>query len=62
VLRYHSSFDGVNDQYFHSYGHYIFACAIVGGAWKIARIVQHLLRNEGNPEIHGATRTRSDSP
>jgi SnoaL-like domain len=61
VLRFHSSFDGANDQYFHSYGRYRFGCAKIGGAWKIARITQSLLRNEGNREIHGATRTRNGS-
>jgi hypothetical protein len=58
IHRFHPSFDGLNDHYFHSYGHYLFAFARTGGRWRISRITQHLLRNEGNREIHGATRTR----
>jgi len=46
------------DQYFHSYGHYCFTFLAVSGDWKISHIVQHLLRNHGNPDIHGATRSR----
>lgn len=61
VYRFHPSFDGTNDHYFHSYGHYIFAFAKIDGAWKISSIVQRLLRNEGNREIHGAMGTRENT-
>ena len=43
--------------FFHSYGHYEFGFRRIDGAWRIARIRQVLLRNQGDPEIHGATRT-----
>jgi hypothetical protein len=53
--------DGRDGHYFHSYGHYRFAFAHVGGAWLIAGIVQRLLRSEGNRELHGALRTGDGS-
>lgn len=40
--------------YFHSYGHYRFTFTRANGMWKISGIVQVLLRNIGNPQIHGA--------
>lgn len=61
IHRFHPSFDGVNDHYFHSYGHYFFVFANVRGTWKISRITQTLLRNHGNREIHGATRTQDNT-
>ena len=54
IYRFHPSFDGVNDHYFHSYGHYFFGFIRVNGNWKISRITQQLLRNQGNRKIHGA--------
>jgi len=63
IHRFHPTFDGTNDHFFHSYGHYVFALVngeseISGDSeWKIAKITQKLLRNSGNREIHGATRT-----
>jgi hypothetical protein len=50
IQRFHSLYDG----YYHSQGHYLFTLTRVGGVWKISRIVQHLLRSQGDPEIHGA--------
>ena len=60
IHRFHPSFDGINDHYFHSYGHYLFAFTNLSGTWKISRITQNLLRNHGNREIHGATRTQNN--
>jgi hypothetical protein len=62
IHRFHPSFDGNNDHYFHSYGHYFFGLRKIGSGletaeWRISSIVQNLLRNHGNREIHGATRT-----
>ncbi|MGH7933004.1 MAG: nuclear transport factor 2 family protein [Bryobacteraceae bacterium] len=48
--------DSVN-AYFHSYGHYRFTFTRTRGIWKISGIVQVLLKNAGNPEIHGAIRS-----
>ena len=62
IYRFHPSFDGLDDGYFHSYGHYTFAFVRAGGAWRISRITQTLLRSQGNREIHGATRTRAAVP
>jgi hypothetical protein len=40
------------NHYFHSYGHYHFDLVNLHGEWKIARLKQDLLRNEGSREIH----------
>ena len=56
IHRFHPDFDGAADGFFHSYGHYRFAFQRTMGDWKIIAITQHLLRNSGNPELHGATR------
>jgi SnoaL-like protein len=57
IHRFHPSCDGAHDLYFHSYGHYLFALVAVDGTWRISRITQSLLRNQGNREIHGAIQT-----
>ena len=61
IHRFHPSFDGTNDQYFHSYGHYRLGFRRETDGWRIARITQVLLRNHGNSEIHGATRSRDNT-
>jgi hypothetical protein len=53
IHRFQPSLDG-DDRYFHSYGHYLFAFVNVTGRWSISRINQHLLRNQGERQIHGA--------
>jgi SnoaL-like domain len=57
VYRFHTAYDG----YYHSQGHYLFGFTVRDGAWKISRIVQHLLRSQGDPEIHGAHNARDRS-
>jgi hypothetical protein len=61
IHRFHPSFDGVNDHFFHSYGHYRFGFRRIADGWRIARITQVLLRNHGNREIHGATRLENNT-
>jgi SnoaL-like domain len=56
IHRFHPSFDGINGQYFHSYGRYVFQCDGAGGSWRIAGITQIVLGNHGNSEIHAGTR------
>jgi hypothetical protein len=56
IQRFHSSYDG----HYHSQGHYLFAFVNAGGAWKISRIVQQLLRSQGDPEIHGVMPPEDD--
>jgi hypothetical protein len=56
IHRFHPSYDG----YYHSQGHYFFGFAHHGGGWKIGRIEQHVLRSQGDPEIHGALRGPDD--
>ena len=58
IHRFHPAFESGNDHYFHSYGSYRFAIASLAGTWKICGITQHLLRNSGDRELHGATRSR----
>jgi hypothetical protein len=66
IHRFHPSVDGRSgsprpgDQFFHSYGHYVFGLTHAAGAWRISRITQQLLRSHGNREIHGATRARPE--
>ena len=67
IHRFHLTFDGVNDHFFHSYGNYFFELVKVSDTisgrseWRIAKIHQNLLRNHGNREIHGATRTHENT-
>ena len=66
IHRFHPTFDGTNNHFFHSYGNYLFELLKVddtisgNSAWRIAKITQNLLRNFGNKEIHGATRSTSE--
>ncbi len=61
IHRFDPAFDGANDRFFHSYGRYIFGFRRAADGWRIARITQNLLRNHGNPEIHGATRLQDNT-
>ena len=47
-------FERDGDRYFHSWGTYEFGFVRRPVGWKICSIIQHLLKNEGNPSIHGA--------
>jgi hypothetical protein len=53
--------DGGPEDYFHSYGTYQFgferAAEHTNDGWVINHITQSFLKNSGDPEIHGATRT-----
>jgi hypothetical protein len=60
IHRFLPASDGGTDDYFHSYGYYVFGFVGVAGAWKISRITQRLIRNRGNPELHGALRAQGD--
>ena len=62
IHRFHPSFDGRNDHYFHSYGHYTFSFGRGDACWRIARITQSHLRSQGNAQIHGATREPATAP
>jgi len=53
--------NGGPDDYFHSYGTYHFGFERAGGSWVINHITQTLLKNIGDPEIHGATRTENNT-
>jgi hypothetical protein len=67
IHRFYPTFDGTNDHFFHSYGNYIFELLKVdneisgNSEWRIGKINQNLLRNYGNREIHGATRTHENT-
>jgi 3-phenylpropionate/cinnamic acid dioxygenase small subunit len=57
IHRFHRAMESIDDDYFHSYGHYVFGFVNECGTWKIAGITQTVVRNVGNLEIHGALRT-----
>ena len=48
-------------RHFHSWGTYDFSLVRRPSGWKICSIAQHLLKNEGDPSIHGALRPPSES-
>ena len=50
-------FERDTDRFFHSWGTYDFGLVRHPEGWKICAITQHLLRNEGEPSIHGALRS-----
>lgn len=50
-------FERDGDRHFHSWGTYDFGLVRHVGHWKICSIAQHLLKNDGDPSIHGALRT-----
>ena len=56
IHRFHPGFQGEPDKFFHSYGHYLFEFERSRSGWKIAAITQKLLKNHGDPRLHGATR------
>jgi 3-phenylpropionate/cinnamic acid dioxygenase small subunit len=56
IFRFHPQFNGAKKDFFHSYGNYKFELRRERDVWKIASIVQNLLVNDGNPELHGALR------
>jgi 3-phenylpropionate/cinnamic acid dioxygenase small subunit len=59
IYRFHPVFAGGRAHFFHSYGHYKFALKHEKNHWKISAITQILLTNDGNPELHEATRGKS---
>lgn len=54
IHRFHPEHSTERPLFFHSYGHYRFGFA---RGWRIASITQVLLKNWGDPELHGATRS-----
>lgn len=56
IYRFDPSSDNHADNFFHSYGHYVFTLIKADREWRIRAITQNLLCNRGNPDIHGATR------
>ena len=58
IHRYHPSFVSIDNHYFHSYGHYVFAFLNERGAWRISRITQHVVRSHGGREIQGTSHAR----
>ena len=61
IYRFAPDHDGSGDDFFHSYGHYKLALARRDGRWRIGGITQVLLRNHGNAELHGATRSQDNT-
>lgn len=61
IHRFHPVHDGSAPRYFHSCGHYDFGLRKTSEGWRLSSIVQVLLRNWGDPEIHGATRSADNT-
>lgn len=49
------------DDFFHSFGTYTVAFNYVDCRWKIRSIVQKVLKNIGNPELHKGIKSESSS-
>lgn len=58
IYRFHREFSGSKDQFFHSYGTYLFKLKRDINHWKINSITQALLVNDGNPQLHEAMRNK----
>jgi hypothetical protein len=56
IHRFHPDFQGEAHRFFHSYGHYLFEFERSLAGWRITAITQNLLKNHGNPQLHGGTR------
>jgi 3-phenylpropionate/cinnamic acid dioxygenase small subunit len=56
IHRFHPDFRNEPDKFFHSCGRYLFEFERSRAGWKITAITQKLLKNHGNPALHGATR------
>jgi SnoaL-like domain len=55
--------DSADSRFFHTFGYYDFVLRRAPNAphhWLIESIIQHVLRNEGSPELHGAHRLMDD--
>jgi len=55
--------DTADSRFFHTFGYYDFVLRRAPNAphyWIIESITQHVLRNEGSPELHGAHRVMDD--
>jgi len=55
-------FERDGDHYFHSWGTYEFGLVRRDVGWRISSIAQHLLKNEGDPSVHGALSPPSKNP
>lgn len=47
-------FERDGNRHFHSWGTYDFGLTQSSDGWKIGSITQHLIKNDGDPSIHGA--------
>ncbi len=47
-------FERDGERHFHSFGTYEFGLLLRHSQWKICAIKQNLIKNEGDPSIHGA--------
>ena len=53
-------FERNGDGHFHSWGTYDFGLVRRSAGWKICSITQHLLKNDGDPSVHGALTPTSE--
>ena len=47
-------FERHGSRHFHSWGTYDFGLTRRPDGWKISAITQHLIKNDGDPSVHGA--------
>ncbi len=53
IHRFAADFDGTPETFFHSFGHYRFDFVRGPGGWRVGGITQVIVRNHGNPGLHG---------
>ena len=58
IYRFAAASSDHPDEFFHSFGHYVFAFEEEDGVWKIAGITQVLLANQGDLALHAGVRAR----
>jgi hypothetical protein len=56
IYRFPSTSTSQPDNFFHSYGHYLFDFIKEVDGWKIAGITQVLLANQGDPTLHAGAK------
>ena len=52
IYRFLIPFSGTKEDFFHSYGQYEFEVKFDNNNWKISSIIQNILMNDGNKNIH----------
>jgi len=56
IYRFLSEYNGDKSEFFHSYGQYEFEVKFHEKKWKISSIIQKIIMNEGNKNIHSGVK------